>query len=84
MSVMSYSERTDDNDTGIYKSRMDICGGGPLDARKKFRTLDLQYQQMILIQRLKAKVIKFSCVTLPTVYVWGLLYVGIFSHFWRE
>lgn len=45
MSVMSYSERTDVNDIGIYKSRTDLCGGGSLDARKKFRTLDLKYQQ---------------------------------------
>lgn len=45
MSVRSYSERTDVNNIGIYKSRMDLCGGGSLDARKKFRTLDLKYQQ---------------------------------------
>lgn len=45
MSIMSYSERTDVNDIGIYKSRMDLCGGGSsLDARKKFRTLDLKNQ----------------------------------------
>lgn len=31
MRVMSYRERTDVNDIGIYKSGMDLCGGS-LDA----------------------------------------------------
>lgn len=44
MRVMSYRERTDVNDIGIYKSGMDLCGGS-LDAWTKFRTLDLKYQQ---------------------------------------
>lgn len=48
----------------------------------KLRSLDLKYQQNE--PDFEAKVIKFSCVTLPTVYVWELLYVGIFSHFFGE
>lgn len=44
MRVMSYRERTDVNNIGIYKSGMDLCGGS-LDAWTKFRTLDLKYQQ---------------------------------------
>lgn len=62
-----------------------------LSARMKLRLtcrmLDLKYQQSELdfCAKPRAKVIKFLCVILPTVYVWGgLLYVGIFSLIFGE
>lgn len=45
MNVMSYSERTDLNDIGIPRAGWIYVEEGSLDARKKFRTLDLKYQQ---------------------------------------
>lgn len=55
--------------------------------RRTCRMLDMKYQQSELdfCAKTLAKVIKFLCVILPTVYVWGgLLYVGIFSLIFGE
>lgn len=90
MRVVSYSEWMEYLCVGICWSRMALCGE-IFECQSEIKTdlqnvgLEIPAEWAWFLCKPQAKVIKFLCVILPTVYVWGgLLYVGIFSLIFGE